>query len=51
MATYTTYEAQQRHWAAIGFTPPTGPDRCEKCAWHVPTAGHVGGCPNAKESR
>jgi hypothetical protein len=26
------------------FTPPTGPDRCGACGWHVPTQGHRDGC-------
>lgn len=46
----TTYEQQQRHWAAIGYRPPTGPGRCPACSWHVPTQGHVDECPNEKES-
>jgi hypothetical protein len=28
-----------------GFVPPTGPDRCGDCGFHVPTQGHRDGCP------
>lgn len=26
------------------FTPPTGPDRCADCGWHVEKQGHRDGC-------
>lgn len=28
-----------------GFTPPTGPDRCDECGYHVATMGHCDNCP------
>ena len=28
-----------------GFTPPTGPGRCQWCGFHVKTMDHRGGCP------
>jgi hypothetical protein len=30
---------------APGFTPPTGPDRCDNCGCHIPTQGHKPDCP------
>lgn len=27
-----------------GFTPPTGPGRCKRCGFHIPTQGHRDGC-------
>jgi len=27
-----------------GYTPPSGPDRCPTCGWHVPTQGHTTAC-------
>jgi putative DNA primase/helicase len=29
----------------VGFTAPSGPDRCPECGFHVPTMGHRSGCP------
>jgi hypothetical protein len=30
--------------ANSGFSPPTGPDRCDECGFHVPIQGHRDGC-------
>jgi hypothetical protein len=27
-----------------GFTPPTGPGRCDECGWHIEKQGHKAGC-------
>lgn len=28
----------------LGFTPPSGPGRCDECGYHVATQGHRDGC-------
>lgn len=36
---------------AAGAAPVvTGPDRCERCSFHVPTQGHRDGCPNSERT-
>jgi hypothetical protein len=30
--------------AVTGFRPPTGPDRCSECGFHIPTQGHREAC-------
>jgi hypothetical protein len=32
-----------------GFTPPTGPDRCGSCGFHIPRQGHRADCTAATE--
>jgi hypothetical protein len=34
-----------------GFTPPTGPERCDRCGCHVPTQGHKPKCPQTRYER
>jgi AAA domain len=31
------------------FVPPTGPDRCPECGYHIPTQGHCDDCPANNE--
>lgn len=33
------------------FAAPTGPDRCQECAFHVPTQGHRDTCTHATERK